>query len=364
MIRRAIGVWLFASALAAQPATRTRNVVLVVTDGLRWQEVFGGADSTVIFGDPRALGDTTALRRDFWRPTADERRRTLLPFIWDSVAGQGQIFGNREAGSIAQVTNGLKFSYPGYHEMLAGWPDPRIDRNDFGPNPNLTVFDWLGRQQGIDGRVAAFGTWGAFADIFNRDRGKFFVHAGWESPVKAPASLSDSLFERLYRTTFRTWDDNAYDAFMQASLLDYLRTNRPRVLFVGYGETDEWAHAGRYDRLLRSARLVDDFVAELWRALQSIPEYRGTTSLIITTDHGRGSGTTAWRNHGKDVDGAENIWVAVIGPDTPPLGERRNVARITQAQIAATMAAILGFDYPRDVTQAAPAITDVLRGRP
>jgi hypothetical protein len=83
--------------------------------------------------------------------------------------------------------------------------------------------------------------------------------------------------------------------------------------------------------------------------------------MIVTTDHGRGSGATAWRNHGKDVDGAEDIWIAALGPDTPPLGERRNVARVTQSQIAATMAALLGFDYPRDVARAAPAIVDVVQ---
>ena len=109
MIARAFALCLVAATLAAQSSTRTKNVVLVVTDGLRWQEVFGGADSTVLFGDPRAPGDTAALRRDFWRPSADERRRTLLPFVWNVMARQGQIFGNRAAGSEAQITNGLKF---------------------------------------------------------------------------------------------------------------------------------------------------------------------------------------------------------------------------------------------------------------
>ena len=47
----------------------TRNVVLVVTDGLRWQEVFRGADSTLLFGDSAGVhGDTAAMRRDVSRP--------------------------------------------------------------------------------------------------------------------------------------------------------------------------------------------------------------------------------------------------------------------------------------------------------
>lgn len=345
---------LLAASLGAQ---QTRNVVLVVTDGLRWQDVFSGADSTILFGESRFLGDTTAIRREFWRPTPIERRRVMMPFLWDSVVAKGQIFGNAKIGSSAQVTNGLKFSYPGYNEMLSGAPNARIRSNSFGPNIDTTVFERLARVPAFTGRVAAFATWAVFNDIFNEKRAGFFVQAGYEPPVAAPRTRSDSLLNWMYRTTFRMWDDNTFDAFMQASLLDYLRVNRPRVLFVGYGETDEWAHAGRYDRVLRSARAVDDFIAELWRTLQSLPEYRGNTTMIITTDHGRGSVGTTWRDHGEDVAGAEDIWIAAIGPDTPALGERKNVERVTQAQIAGTLAALLGQPLP----QGAPPIRDIVR---
>jgi hypothetical protein len=92
------------------------------------------------------------------------------------------------------------------------------------------------------------------------------------------------------------------------------------VLFVGYGETDNWAHQGRYDLVLDSAHRFDHFVAQLWNTMQAMPEYRGTTTFIITTDHGRGSGLTEWKEHGVEEKGSENIWIAVMGPDTAPLG--------------------------------------------
>jgi hypothetical protein len=355
-IHQTLALTLFAAAsLAGQ---RTKNVVLVVTDGLRWQDVFTGADSSILFGDARFLGDTAAIRRDFWRATPDARRTAMMPFLWGPIAKEGQIFGNATKGSVAQITNGLKFSYPGYNEMLTGAPDPRIRSNSFGPNPNVTVFETLAQRDGFANSVAAFGTWGVFRDIFNRTRAtNVFVHAGFDPPIASPRTRSDSVLDRLYRTTFRQWDDNAYDAFMQTSLLDYLREHSPRVLFVGYGETDEWAHSGRYDRVLRSARAVDDYIAELWRTLQSMPVYRGTTSMIITTDHGRGSAGTKWRDHGEDVDGAENIWIAVIGPDTPARGERTNAPRVTQSQIAGTLAALLGQEY----AAGAPPIAEVVK---
>jgi hypothetical protein len=354
---------LFAQSAPSAPArTRTRNVILVVTDGVRWREVFGGADSALVFGDPKIVGDdTSGIRRTFWRPTPKARRETLLPFLWGVVARDGQLFGNLAEGSSVAVTNGLNFSYPGYNEMLTGFGDPRIDRNEFGPNPNVTVFEWLNRQPQLRGRVAAFATWDVFADIFARERSGVFVHAGWEPPYSVPRTASDSLLDRLYATTHREWGNNAWDSFAHAVAMRYLERRRPRVVFIGYGETDEWQHSGRYDRLLHSARAVDDYLRELWTWVQSQPDYRGRTTLIVTTDHGRGRTVSDWTDHGRDVAGAEEMWLAVIGPDTPALGERRNVARVTQSQIAATIAALLGQDYRRDQPRAAAPIADVFR---
>ena len=349
---------LLATSLHAQSALRTRNVVLVVTDGLRWQDVFTGADSSILFGQPQAMGDTAATRRTYWRASPNERRAALMPFLWGTVARDGQIFGNKTKGSSAQVTNGLKFSYPGYNEMLTGAPDPRIRSNSYGRNPNATVFDWLNARDPFAGRVEAFGTWSTFNDIFDRERATFPVHSGWDPPISPPRTGSDSTINRMYRTSYQEWHDVAWDALMQAAVLRDVRASKPRVLFVGYGETDEWAHAGRYDNVLSSAHAVDAFVAELWNTLQSMPEYRGSTTMIVTTDHGRGSRGREWRDHGEKVDGAEDIWIAVIGPDTPALGERTNAERVTQSQIAGTLAALLGERY---VPAAAPPIAAVVR---
>jgi hypothetical protein len=268
-----------------------------------------------------------------------------MPFMWEVIAREGQIYGNRRLGSDAVVTNGLKFSYPGYNEMLTGRPDPRIDRNDYGPNPNMTVFGRLAGQPGFSGQVAVFGTWDVFTPIFYREREKMLVRAGWDLPFPGSTDPPRALLDSLYTTTTRYWPGMPYDAFLQAVVMEYLRTDRPRVLYLGFGETDEWAHSGKYDRYLATAHRVDGFIRDLWQRMQAMPEYAGKTTFIITTDHGRGSGLKDWTDHGKDVDGAENIWIAVMGPGIPALGERRNVPLVTQAQVAATVAAAVGQDW-------------------
>ncbi len=350
----------------ARPALRTRNVVLIVTDGLRWQEVFTGAERALISSKPGGVRDTAALRKDFWRETPEAGRAALLPFLWSTIAHDGQIFGNVTKGSDAHVTNSYRFSYPGYNELFTGVFDPRIDSNEYPPNPNQTVFEWIAGRPGFNGKfgekVGALATWDAFRRIFNRERAGFPVMDGWDPPFASlkQRSVRMDLIDELYRTSVKYWSGNSFDAPMHLAAKEFVRANHPRLLFVGYGETDEWAHSGMYDLVLRSAHQVDAFVADLWKTMQAMPEYRGSTTFIITTDHGRGSGASAWRDHGEDVNGAQQIWMAVIGPDTPPLGERTKVAPVTQSQVAATVAALLGEDWNARNPRAGRPISGVL----
>jgi hypothetical protein len=91
-----------------------------------------------------------------------------------------------------------------------------------------------------------------------------------------------------------------------------------------------------------------------------MPEYRGHTTLIFSPDHGRGEAPLAWKDHGEKVPDSKYIWMAFLGPDTPALGERSKIEAVTQDQIAATLAALLGEDYRADVPQAGAPIADVL----
>ena len=350
-----------AARAQASPALKTRNVVLIVSDGLRWQEVFTGADPLLLNEKNGGIWEKEAqLKREFWRADVNERRKALFPFLWGTVATHGQLFGNQTKGSIARVTNGFAFSYPGYNEMVTGHPDARINSNEYGPNPNVSVFEWLNGLPELHGRVSVWATWATFKDIFNVQRSHLPLQVGWDLPYHGQLTPRQELLNELYRTTTRLDDEDVYDAFQQIPLLDSFADHQPRLLFVGYGETDNWGHAGRYDLVLHSAHVFDHFVEQLWDTLQRLPAYRDQTTFIITTDHGRGSGPVEWKEHGVEEKGSENIWIAVMGPDTAALGERTQTAEVHQAQIAATAAALLGKDYRQAVPAAAAPIADVL----
>ena len=345
---------------AAEPPRKTENVVVVVTDGLRWQEVFRGAETALVSDKPGGVEDVAATKKAFWRPTALERREVLLPFFWTVIAKQGVLYGNADVGSSAQVENGFKFSYPGYNEIITGAGDPRIDSNDYPPNPNVSVFEWLDGSPELKGRVGVVAGWDAFPRIFNRDRSRLDMRVGWETPVPNAANPRQELLNTLYASITHEFSDMPWDALLQQTLLEYVRAKKPRLLFVGFGETDEWAHNGRYDLVLQSAHAVDGFLRDLWQTMQEMPEYRGKTTFIVTTDHGRGDGPENWKHHDWNVEGAENMWIAVLGPDTPALGERKNAPRVTQSQIAATAAALLGKDWNAQNPKAAPPIKEAI----
>jgi len=355
----------FSALSSAQEKTKTKTVVLIVADGLRWQEIFTGADPTLLDSEHGGIwARPDDLKRDYWRADINERRKLLFPFLWTTVAQKGQIFGNQTKGSVARVTNGMAFSYPGYNEMLTGYPDPKINSNEFGRNPNVTVFEWLNKLPEFHNEVAVYGTWATYKDIFNEKRSNLIMQAGWDIPYKGNLTPRQEVINDLYRHATKFDSEDISNSLQQFPLLDYVGKSHTRALFVGYGETDNWAHAGRYDLVLDSAHQFDHYVSELWTKMQSLPAFKDQTTFIITCDHGRGGGLVEWKDHGVNQKGSENIWIAVIGPDTKPLGERTRIGPVTQSQIAATVAALLGQNYNQAVSQAAPPLTDVLRLQP
>jgi hypothetical protein len=349
------------AGLAVAPAQQppaVSNVFLVTLDGLRWQELFGGLQAEMLTKEAGGVAAAAPVEQRFGGTTPEQRREKILPFFWSAIAKQGQVFGDPSRNSTARVTNGLLFSYPGYNEILSGFPDPRIDSNDRIPNPNVTVLEWLNQRPGFRGRVAAFASWELLPWIVNEERSG--IHANGDgAPIASPKTERDRLLNDFAADLPPYWGATRFDAPTGFGALEYLRTHRPRVLYVMLGETDEWAHGRRYDLYLDAALRNDRFIRRLWEAAQGMPEYRGRTALIVTTDHGRGDTPADWTSHGQKVPAADRIWIGVLGPGIPALGLRSGV-NVTQSQIAATLAALLGEDYAGAQPRAAPPL-DVRR---
>ena len=345
---------LAAAGLTARQQSSVANVLVVTLDGMRWQEVFGGLSSEYLTKEAGGVSEAAPLEQEFGGPTAEVRREKLMPFLWSTVAKRGQVFGDPSHGSVARVTNGLRFSYPGYNELLTGFPDPGITSNDPVANPNVTVLEWLNRRPAFAGKVAAFASWALLPWIVNEKRSGIPSNAAGP-PVVNPASERERAINDFAADLPAYWSEERFDAATGLGALEYVCRHKPRVFYVMLGETDEWAHGRRYDLYLDAARRNDRFIRQLWETTQSLPEYAGKTALVILTDHGRGDSATTWTSHGEKVPESDRIWMAVMGPGVQPLGIRSGI-NTTQSQVAATVAALLGENYQAAQPKAAPPL--------
>ena len=338
-------------SLPVAQSTHSEHIIVVTLDGMRWQEIFGGMSSALLNDVEGGVRNAAAIEQRFAAGTAEERRRRLMPFVWSAVAKEGQIFGDPSAGSEARVTNGFAFSYPGYNEMLTGFADPNINSNNRVLNPNVTVLEYVNRLPRFKGRVAAFGSWALLPWILNEPRsGIPSIAQG--ALIRDVDTDAARMVNDLAAGLPQYWAESKFDATTAIGAIEYLRRKRPRVLYVMFEETDEWAHGRRYDLYLDAAYRADGFIRRLWETAQSLAGYKGQTALLITTDHGRGATGADWTSHGSTIPGADAIWIGVLGPGVPPVGVRKAVS-VTQSQVAATIARLLGEDYSRAAPRAA-----------
>jgi len=332
--------FLFAIVLFAQH--KTENIVIITLDGMRWQEVFGGVDSLIMV-NKEFTHDSEHVAKTFWSDDINERRKKLFPFFWITVSSQGQLYGNRNKGSFVNVANPYWFSYPGYNEIFTGYPDTAVNSNDKIENKNENVLEFINKQKPYAGKVAAFSTWDCFPYILNKWRSGIYVNSDVDTLKFLNSSLQ--LINDMQFLTTKPIDVRP-DVFTYFAAREYLKAYRPKVLYIAFDETDDFAHAGMYDQYLKSAYAEDAMIADLWNTLQSIPDYKNKTTLIVTCDHGRGDKVKEeWTSHGEKVEGSNQIWIAVMGPDTKATGEVTSNQQLYQGQLATTIAALLGYDF-------------------
>lgn len=352
----------FSFLIALLPASNygADNVVLITFDGLRWQEVFGGIDENLATHEDYSPQSELLMQR-FWRSNADDRAQALLPFIHNTVFSQGSYAGNRQQGSCAAVSNDWYFSYPGYSEILTGVVNPAIDSNNKVPNTEITFLELLESNALYRGQTAAFASWDVFPFIFNVERSGVHVNAFSIEPN--PADTHETFLNKMQSDIPPPWPTVRNDAFTHQFALSYLRREQPKVLFISYGETDDFAHDGKYDEYVFAANRTDRFIEEVWLTLQSIDQYRDNTVLFITVDHGRGeSPLESWMHHSSQqattrpnsgltqyadgIVGSEATWFAAMGDGVASGGQiQTDAGCITSNRIAATLMQFLGEDY-------------------
>ncbi len=346
-----------AGAQASPPGER--YVVLVTLDGVRMQELFGGMDPVIADAPAAESGiyDISVTRERWWRDTPEARRKALMPFFWNTLAPAGMVLGNQAKGSRVTVQNDQWFSYPGYSEMLTGEPQSEVKSNDFVRYPNRTVLEHAREALGLEhAQVAQIGSWNGLQYAASSRDGAFFMNGGRDAVPAALSTPEIDLYVDLRRQVQQFWEETTSDVLTYRIAREFLMKNHPRVMWIGIGQSDDWAHARRYDLVLDYLHIADSLLADLWQTLQSTEPFRGRTTLIVTTDHGRGRTPADWAEHDAGIQGSQDIWIAIIGPDTPAIGEVADVVDVTQGTVAATLLQYLGLDWRKFNADAAPPV--------
>lgn len=335
------------TALLMLPAVgkAERKVVLVTVDGYRWQELFGGADSMLI--NAKQFGNVKMMKDSYWKgATSEQRRQELMPFTWSFIAKNGTILGNRNLGCTMDVTNKMWFSYPGYNEDLCGYADDRnIHSNDAIPNPNVSVFETANKTPQYQNQVLCFGSWARFIEIFNEQRSGLEVNANYRHAMSKNPTEREKFLDKMQELCPKYWEQERFDFLTHEYAMEAMRTRHPKLVFIGYGDTDEWAHAGNYRLYLDAAHNTDAFLKDLWELIQSDPFYKDQTTVIVTCDHGRGDkDINAWRDHGPYTEHSHQTWLMAFGKGIPAKGVLTSGTYYNN-QIAPTIADLLGIKF-------------------
>src|SRR5262249_41676944 len=88
-----------------------------------------------------------------------------------------------------------------------------------------------------------------------------------------------------------------------------------RFMFISLNDSDEWGHKGEYGSYVESLRQYDQWLKELIMTLEQMGEYGEHTTLLVTTDHGRGE-LGNWKNHGPLISDSKFIWLYGRSPYT------------------------------------------------
>lgn len=297
--------------LAKTPVYPDDNVIFITWDGVRSQEFFSGKSDPTIWKGPEIR---------------------LLERFWQRNAARGVVFGDPRIGGSMSIANPAGVSYPAYVTMLNGLFNAQCMVNEVTPacprNWVETFPERLRRERGTERRdVPVFASWDRIADAVESRPEQLTVNAGLypftdpDHPRAHDAINAEQVRRFGPNPSFRA---ERPDDLTWAHAMTYLDNHRPKFMYIYLVDSDTVAHAGNYAKYAQWINQYDVWLDELIAKLRAMGEYGSRTTIVVTTDHGRGVGES-WRHHGtwltpEDKTSVERVWSYVIGPRTPGRG--------------------------------------------
>jgi hypothetical protein len=303
------------------------NVIFITWDGVRTREFQGAVAS-------RANGG---------------RAELALPNFWGKLAQQGRLFGTRHDGVVMLAGNPYLLSLPGYQAITSGSPQ-LCANNRCGRIETKTFIEKFARAYQLPAnKVATIASWQGIADAVESRPGATFVNAGLAPLADGTASDELAALNARQANELPAWPNARKDEFTHQHAMRYLRVHKPRFLWIGLNDSDEYAHQGMYREYVQTLNQYDLWLAEVTEFIERDPDYAGRTCIVVTTDHGRGTGKD-WIHHNKATPSSSFVWMYSSCPDTRDItlfSQSKGGRIVSHLNIRPTIEEILGLK-PRD----------------
>jgi bisphosphoglycerate-independent phosphoglycerate mutase (AlkP superfamily) len=155
------------------------------------------------------------------------------------------------------------------------------------------------------------------------------------------------LLTNMVKDTHRPFGSaEVLDVFMHYQIMHYLKKEKPLATFLSYGDTDEFAHEGNYSYYLDGAHAFDKYVKDILDFVQSDADYKDHTTILITTDHGRGDKIKSqWTSHGQKVLDSKETWYVMMGKGVEVLGEVSSKEQTYTKDLIHKVSDIMGLKF-------------------
>lgn len=272
-------------------AYQTQRVFVVSIDGIRNTEAFDAPDPSI-----------------------------YIPQMWNVLRPQGTLYKNFY--NLAET-----YTTPGNNTIINGaW--------EFQPNIGLvlnlrakspTIFEYYRK---------------AHPEI---PKEKFWAVVG-----KSNVRLAEHSLHPFYGGDYGAYlycNTVSNDSVTWEEMKKVMDTYHPILVFLHLGEVDKAGHTGDTLTYFSAIRQADSIVSVLWDKIQSDPFYKDSTSLLITSDHGRHSDENGgFKGHGGICSGCKRLPLLALGLDIKK-GEEVLFPH-QQIDICPTVGELLNFETP------------------
>ena len=264
----------------------TQNVIIVIVDGTRFTETFGGGAINI-------------------------------PYMYNNLKPLGTVYTNFRIAEEGKTT-----TIPGHSSILTGrWLQIHNDGTERPSAP--TIFEYYRKKT-------------------NSPITQCYVVCGKEK-LKVLSYSTDRAFGKNYSAS-ESCSDTTNNAIYN-NMINIMDEFHPKLMIVNFPDTDRSAHDSAWTDYITSLKNADSLVYLLWQKISNDPFYKNNTTMLVTNDHGRH--TTDFQSHGDDCDGCEHLMLLAIGKNIPRNVIDTKVHY--QIDISTTVGYLMGFTTPKSL---------------